>query len=243
MTQFRNRAAAILCLVLLLFSFQGCAGYLGDRLKDASEMVEAGAGLSSGVALNVRLTKIAQAGFGSYTGRWAGLKEGSFAAWDETRMEAGFSPFYLHELYRKSETLVDIHHPRPWEPGFRSYLNDQFLLTDRGFCEVGLTLNFLFFGLDAAVDLAEVADFAVGLFGLDLLDDDAYSKTPEELVAMCQSREATRRWRAVRALRRISGEDFGYTVYTVRGEHTSSQVQVRPLWKIWLEKRQKPSGS
>lgn len=242
MTRIRIRAATVFLPIIMFSVLQGCAGYLQDRLKDASEMVEASAGLSNGMAMNVRLTKLAQAGFGSYTGRWAGLREGLFATWEESRMEAGFSPFYLHEVYRKSKTLVDIRHPRPWEPGFRSYLNDNFLITDRGFFEVGFTANILFFGIDAALDLAEVVDFTAGLFGADLLEDDAYSRTPEELVCRCQSRDAWRRLRAVRALRRISGEDFGYTVFTVPEEHTRDQIQVRRLWKIWLAEQKPVSG-
>ena len=64
----------LLCLLCVL-PYSGCT-YFQDRLKDASEIVEVGVGFSMGLDLNVRATKAVQVGFGSYSGYWAGLKEG-----------------------------------------------------------------------------------------------------------------------------------------------------------------------
>jgi len=56
----------------LTLAAAGCAGSVKDRLKDASEVFEFGVGVSKGVAFNVRATKAAQAGIGSYSGIWGG---------------------------------------------------------------------------------------------------------------------------------------------------------------------------
>jgi len=227
--------------ILILFTC-GCAGYVQDRLKDASEVLEVGLGVSKGFTLNVRATKAAQIGVGSYSGDWAGLREGVLCTWTEERTEFGITPFYYHEVFRKNERLVGIHHPLLWDPGYEAFLNDFFLITDRGFFEVGVTANILFFGVDVAFELAEAADFLTGLAGLDILADDAYSVPPAELVRRLQSRSAWKRYAAVRALRRVAGRDaggdrveFDYVLYTLPDEHTETQVQSRRLWKAWLE--------
>jgi hypothetical protein len=227
---------------ILVVSTCGCAGYLQDRLKDASEIVELGVGYSKGLTLNLRATKLAQVGVGSYSGDWAGLREGCLCTWSEERTEFGLTPFLYHEVFRKSDRLVDIRHPLMWDPGYETFLNDLFLVTDRGFFEVGVTANIVVFGVDAAVELAEVADFLTGLVGIDLLEDDAYDLPPEKLVKRLQSRNAWRRYAAVRALRRVAGRDadgdrvdFGYVLFTVADEHTEAQIQCWRLWKAWLE--------
>ena len=230
-----RRFILILSTCFPILSTCGCAGYFHDRCKDASEILELAVGDSRGFTLNLRATKVLQAGFGSYIGDWAGLREGFLCTWTEERTEFGISPFYYHEVFRKSDRVVNIRHPLLWDPGFETFLNDLFLITDRGFFEVGVTVNLVLFGVDAAVELAEAADFLTGLFGLDILSDDAYSVPAEELVKRLQSRSAWKRVAAARALRRISGRDFGYVLYTLPDEHTEAQVQARRLWKSWLE--------
>jgi hypothetical protein len=237
-----KRSTLLLAIGTLIVMTSGCAGYFQDRLKDASEILELGVGASKGFTLNVRATKAAQVGVGAYSGDWVGLREGSICSWKEERIEFGLTPFYYHEVFRKSERLVDIHHPMMWDPGYETFLNDFFLITDRGFFEVGATLNLIYVGVDVAVELAEAADFLTGLFGLDILDDDAYGVPTEELVKRLQSRSAWKRYAAVRALRRVAGRDadgncieFDYVLYTLPDEHTEAQFQCWRLWKAWLE--------
>jgi len=226
---------SILVVCLLSLSAGGCASYLHDRLKDASEMFECGIGYSMGVTVNLRATKLAQAGVGAHSGEWAGLREGRFATWTEERSEFGFTPFYYHEVFRKSDDLIDIHHPLLWDPGYEQFLNDLFLLTDRGFFEVGLTVNALLVGVDLSFELAEIADFVTGVAGFDLLGDDAFGVPTDTLLKRLQSRNAWKRYAAARALRRATGFDFDYTLHTVRDEHTEDQIQSRRLWKRALE--------
>jgi hypothetical protein len=224
-----------LFLLLLLLLTGGCSGYARDRLKDASEIVEFGVGISRGLCVNARATKVLQAGAGGYSGMWGGLREGVFCSWIEERAEFGVSPLYLHEVFRKSDTLVDIRHPLLLSPGYGEFLNDFRLITDRGFFEIGLTVNAIFIGIDAAVEPAEAVDFLVGIFGWDLLGDDAFSVPVERLITRLQSRNAWTRFAAARALRRVTGRDFGYTLFTVRDEHTEDQIQTRRRWRTWFE--------
>lgn len=223
----------ILLSLLFVLPLCGCS-YFKDRMKDASEVVEVGVGFSMGLGINARATKLVQAGFGSYAGHWAGLREGSLAVWEENRVEMGAFPIYLHEVNRKSDQILDIHHPFAVEVGYDTYMNDLWLITDRGFFEVGVTANVIALGADVAFDCAEFADFVLGWCGVDLLADDCYNRDLEELVKQVQSPYPDKRVAAVRALRRLTGEDFGYTIYTDREEQPSSQVEVWRKWKRWL---------
>ena len=140
-----------LCLAFLsLLALSGCSAYVGDRLKDASEIIDVGLGLSVGLEANARATKMFQLGIGSYSGDWMGLKEGRLALWREERSELGIAPLYFHEVFRTSDTLLDIRHPLILDPGYGPYLNDLGLMTDRGFFEVGGTVNFIVAGMDTA---------------------------------------------------------------------------------------------
>ncbi|MFH1999900.1 MAG: hypothetical protein ABIK28_09475 [Planctomycetota bacterium] len=223
----------LLCFLLIL-PFYGCS-YFKDRLKDASEVVEVGVGFSMGLDFNIRATKIAQAGFGSYSGDWAGLREGQLACWQEERVEMGVFPLYFHELNRTSGTLVNIHHPVSVESGYETYMNDLFLTTDRGIFEVGLTANVIALGVDVAFECAEFADFLLGWCGVDFLNDDCYSRSVEDLVTQVQAWSPEERAAAVRALRRRTGENFGYTTCTSRDEQPADQIQAWRQWKRWLK--------
>lgn len=227
------RHLLLLCLLPCLLS--GCA-YLHDRWKDGTEIVEASVGLSVGVEANLRLTKPFQAGFGSYDGDWIGLKEGRLAYWHETRVEMGLPFYYLHEVYREDGILPGIAHPTFGEAAYTPYMNDLFLLTDRGFFEAGATADLLVAGADLSVDLAEAADFLSGWFGWDLLADDAYTPDLETLVRRAGSMDARRRAAAIRALRRRTGRSFGYEVVTAPEEHTRAQVDAWHAWEAWLKK-------
>lgn len=227
---------SFLLVIIFLSQAMGC-GYVKDRLKDASEMLELAGGISVGMEVNARATKVFQTGFGSYDGDWAGLREGLFASWEEQRVEMGISPFFYHEVFRESDTLLNIQHPLFGDPGFSVYMNDFNLFTDRGFFEVGLTANLIVLGLDVAVEGAEIADFLFGWFGWDLLHDDCYSRTLEELVIQARSVDPYRRAAAVRGLRRRTGFQFGYVINSAPEEHSRDQVEAWRLWRKWLENR------
>lgn len=203
-------------------------------------MFEAAVGLSIGVEVNVRATKVVQVGFGSYSGDWIGLREGRLAYWREGRIEMGLTPFYYHELNRKSDTLVDIRHPRFGEAGYGVYMNDFHIITDRGFFELGITANLVAIGVDLALEGAEVFDFLTGWFGLDVLEDDCFSPSLEELVSQVQSADPRLRFAAVRGLRLRTNRRFGYVVITAKDEHSDEQMDAWRRWKQWLANRESP---
>ncbi len=219
---------------LVLLASTACSGYLEDRLKDAAEMCELSAGISVGLEGNVRATKLLQVGFGSYTGDWFGVTEGRFACWSENRVELGLSPFYFHELFRTGDPLLSISHPFPCDGGYGEYLNDFFLITDRGFFEFGLTANLIAVGVNASFEGAEFVDWLTGWFGHDLLSDDAYSRTLEELLAGMQSPNSRVRAASARAMRLRTGQAHGYIVATPKEEFTEKQIDACRRWERWL---------
>jgi len=206
-----------------------------DRFKDASEILEISAGVSVGVEANIRATKLIQVGFGSYSGDWAGLKEGRCASWCEERIEMGLSPFFFHELKRTSDTLVNIGHPAFGESSHDIYMNDLFLLTDRGFFEFGVTANIIGIGIDIACEGAEVVDFLAGWFGADILHDDAYSRSLEALVSQVNSSDPWKRNAAIRALRIRTDQVFGYEMIDAVDDFPEEQIDVWRMWKLWLK--------
>jgi hypothetical protein len=225
-------AIGLFCLFLL----SGCA-YLKDRGKDALEILELSGGFALGVEANLRVTKPLQVGFGAYSGHWAGLNEGFFTTWKEDRAEMGIPFLYYHEIQRSGENLVGIRHPLPGEPGYEEYLNDMFLINDRGFFEVGATANVVCLGLDVGLETAELFDFLAGICFWDPLKDDCYARDLDALILQVQSHSPDRRAAAARALRRRTGENFDYTITTSRGDHTRDQLDAWRRWKLWREEK------
>ena len=200
-------------------------------------MVDLAMGLSIGVELNARVTKIVQVGLGSYSGDWIGLKEGRLTMWEEERVEMGLLFLYYQELYREGGSLLTIIHPHFDDQGYHPYMNDLYLLTDRGVLEAGLTANLIFIGVDAAIDVSEITDFFLGWVGMDILDDDCYSRSLEELVMQVRSRNARKRAVAVQALRQRTGQNFCYIVVTPEDLHTEEQVDAWRAWDLWLKEQ------
>lgn len=228
-----------LSIVLLFLILSSGCSYLKDRGKDALEIIDLSGGFSMGVEANARVTKPLQLGFGAYSGYWAGLKEGLFTTWEEDRAEMGLPFFYFHEIQRSGDRLVGIRHPLPGEQGYDEYLNDLFLINDRGFFEIGATANLIFFGLNVGLETAELFDFLSGLFTWDPLKDDCYSRELDDLILQVQSHSPDQRAAAVRALRRRTGESFDYVITTSRSDHTRDQIDAWRRWKWWCEEEKR----
>jgi len=226
-----NRRVLVLWWAALL-PFGGCS-YVADRGVDLAQVVDLSVGLSQGIDLNARATKLLQIGFGSYRGAyWAGLKDGLFDAWQEERSELGIGPFYVHEIFRsEGSRLLDIRYPLFGDAGFREHSLDLTHLSDRGLLDVGLTLNAVFFGLDGAFKTAEALDFLCGLFVFDLLQDDAFGPSSKVLSDRLGGDNARVRAAAARALRLRYGERFGYGLYSAPEQMPASQIQAVRRWR------------
>ncbi len=216
----------------------GC-GYAQDRVADALDVVDLSAGLSEGFAVNVRATKLLQIGLGGYRGlAWAGLADGAFGVWQEERSEFGVGPLYTHEVFRwDTSRVLPIRFPLYGDPGFREIPWDLDHLSDRGFWDFGATLNVVFLGFNAAVSPVEFVDWLGGFAGLDLLGDDAYALSPEELARRLRSESAPERAAAIRALRRRFGISFGYPLYGAPGEFPVWQRRAVERWERFLQGR------
>ena len=221
-----------MALLALLLPAGGCS-YMADRGLDLAQTVDLSVGFSEGVDVNARVTKLAQIGFGSYRGSyWLGLKDGLLDVWQEERSELGIGPLYVHEVFRsKGSRLLDIRYPLFGDAGFREHCLDLTHLSDRGLLDVGVTLNAVFFGLDAAVKTTEIVDFVCGLFVFDLLQDDAYTPSEAELSQRLGGESARVRAAAARALRLRFGEQFGYGVYGAPEQMPSFQIQAVQRWR------------
>ncbi len=222
---------------LLLLSC-GCA-YLKDRGLDLAQSVDLSLGFSEGVDVNLRATKVLQLGVGSYHAPlWFGLKDGLLDGWQEERSEIGIGPLYLHEVFRhEGSRLLDIRHPLFGDPGFREHSNDLTHLTDRGWLDVGGTLNLIFLGIDVSFRTAEFVDFLGGIADFDLLDDDVYAPGDSALEDRILSSDARIRAAAARALRLRYGETFGFRIWTAPDEMPAEQITAVRRWREFLTTR------
>lgn len=232
-----HRPLPKLALLAALAALAPACAYVKDRGLDLAQVADFSLGLSEGMDANLRVTKVAQVGVGSYRGiYWVGLKDGLVDVWEEERTELGFGPLYVHEVFRsRGCNLADIEHPLFGDPGFREHSFDLTHLTDRGWLDVGATLNLVFFGGDAAFKTAEAADFLTGVLGYDLLEDDVFVPAKDALVRRISGEDARVRAAAARALELRYGEDFDYALYTVPGQMPPQQIQAVRRWREYLE--------
>ncbi|MEW6745932.1 MAG: hypothetical protein AB1486_24595 [Planctomycetota bacterium] len=216
----------------------GCTSvpYLADLGKDATEVVNASVGFSQGVAFEARATRLLQVGIGSSWGEWAGLKEGWLDTWTEERSELGISLLYMHELHREGASfLPSIHTPLYGEPGYSAFPLEVTHQVDRGWLSFGVRVNLLFLGVDLSVEPAELGDLVLGIFGIDLLEDDAWSPPVETLLARLESDDPVTRSRAVAALRHRTGRSMGYVINTAKDERLPEQHRAALYWRDWWE--------
>lgn len=206
--------------LLCAAAFAGCGSFGKDRALDFAQSFEFGAGWSEGLEVNLRATKVAQAGIGAYRGiYWAGLKDGVFDVWMEERSELGIGPLYIHEVFRSdTHDLLGIQHPLFGDPGFREHSWDVKHLTDRDWFDFGATVNVALVGFNVAFKGAEFADFMGGWFGYDMLEDDVHTRETHDLLNQVGADDARVRAAAARAILLREGDDFGYAIYTAPRE-------------------------
>ena len=123
--------------------------YPVNRILDIFDIFRMNIGFGPGYGINIRATKVLQAGLESYSTLRVGLGK-----------ESGiWSPRY-GIVYTESE---------PFTAGVSlAYMGGR----QRGMMEVGTTVHLGFVGADAAIDLAEIADFLLGFAMIDFKEDD-----------------------------------------------------------------------
>ena len=143
--------------------------WLADRGRDLVDVASLRVALGPGLLVHARATPWIAAGWGMlgrseawaggfemkvYRVGWSGRTGG---VWTERRAEMGLSSFYYCEA----------------EPTVLAGTIDVFPPEDRRTFDIGAELHLALVGAAAEVRPDEALDFVLGLFGVDLLDDDA----------------------------------------------------------------------
>ncbi|MCK6474647.1 MAG: hypothetical protein L6R28_23250 [Planctomycetes bacterium] len=143
--------------------------YFLHRFFDLMDIIDFSLGAGPGFLVNVRATKLAQFG-GGYSKSWrVGMRGRSVGFWKEKRTEAGISLLYYQKMERERIT--------GWVESIRAeemdldtaevYGGDK----DRSFTGVGFTVHAGIL-VDVNVRPMQAADFVLGLFTIDVLEDD-----------------------------------------------------------------------
>lgn len=143
--------------------------YFLSRWYDLIDIVDFSIGAGPGFLVHGRATKIAQFGFGYSDACRVGFRGRSAGMWREKRLEAGVSLLYYQKVSRERVS--------GWVENFRSDVMDLDTAAvyqnnnDRSFLGIGATVHILLL-VDVNVRPAQAADFVLGWFGIDVLDDD-----------------------------------------------------------------------
>lgn len=117
--------------------------YVPNRALDFLDIFRANVGFGCGFGVNVRATELAEIGFGQYQTTRFGMKGRVLPVYEENIDEAGVALLgYVNGCLQRDPT------------------------------EVGADLHLGIIGAQAAVSLAEAADFITGLVLIDLQGDD-----------------------------------------------------------------------
>lgn len=153
------------------------ARYFEDRFLDFWDMFGLKFHMGTGLLVNARATKFAQAGLGFIDGDKFGFKGRELGYWYEWRGEVGVSVFYINTA--KKDPIVGnkflFEAARQAETEEVSDI-DIFRDDDRDRWDVGVTVHALFIGIDFEIRTKEVFDFLLGLFTLDMVKDDTKNR-------------------------------------------------------------------
>jgi len=151
--------------------------YFGDRLLDALDCFILNVSTGPGFIINVRATKLGQAGIGMAKINRLGFVGRRFGRWAENRTEIGISLLYFSNSQLKP--LVYNRFLYDWCVNCRvDEVTDIDMLrnNDRDFFDVAVTVHVLFAGFELGFRLREFADFLLGLFTVDFQGDDKINR-------------------------------------------------------------------
>ncbi len=195
---FRRMVPAALLAGLMLLSprasqadvmdaVNGVATYCKDRVYDTLDLVRLRVGFprdGKAIGAKARVTSLAQLGFVTFDGKYAGLEKRGLGIVDERRREAGVSVFY--GSYNEMEPVIGNSFLRAnddwsltqdrrilrnlphWDDGRQRHLS------------VGAEVAIPIFAIDAGVYPEEALDLALGFLTIDIFSDDTLrgSKVP-----------------------------------------------------------------
>jgi hypothetical protein len=145
------------------------ARYFQYRWHDLLDIIDFSVGAGPGFLVNVHATKACQA-IGGYSDSWrVGMRGRSYGIWRETRKEVGISLLYYQKVNR-DVIRGTIENQRSDEMDLDTvdtFGGDK----DRSFLGLGGTVH-LGVLVDANIRPAQLADFILGWFTVDILEDD-----------------------------------------------------------------------
>ncbi|MEI6234571.1 MAG: hypothetical protein WCT04_16070 [Planctomycetota bacterium] len=148
---------------------QQTSHYFLSRWYDLIDIVDFSFGAGPGFLINAHATKFVQVGFGYSDAYRIGFRGRSAGVWREKRLEAGVSILYYQKVKRERIT--------GWVEDFRADKMDLDTATvyannnDRAYSGIGATIHALIL-VDVNIRPMQAADFILGWFGVDILDDD-----------------------------------------------------------------------
>ncbi|NUN47750.1 MAG: hypothetical protein HUU15_02840 [Candidatus Brocadiae bacterium] len=172
------RRAGTTSLLLGACLLAGC-GWLGDRARDAADIVHVDAGVGPQIGATVRLTHLLQAGACAEGLRWNRSAEDAWLdaahlSWNGR--QAGIHKRIGWEAGVGPESIGPRWYVRRWSAEYEEEYREQKRTAD----EIGFSIHVLFVGVEAGVRPAEFVDFLLGWFGLDILRDDRQRESIED---------------------------------------------------------------
>jgi hypothetical protein len=184
----------------------GCQGYLNRRSLDLADIPSAKLCLGLGLVVAARATQAVQVGVGftsaahggmmTWRGGTIGRREVTYSP---TSLECGVAPvFYWRTAYDVHKRVVaqerfvvpGLIYVSKWDPLLIEPNEEKWHLAlfdrkdvdtayDRRLYDVGVSLHLFLFGFECDVDLFEIADFLLGIVGIDIAQDDVDATASE----------------------------------------------------------------
>ena len=126
--------------------------YVPNRLLDVADIARARIRVGPGVALNAHVTKVVQAGLGSYMSLYAGLP-------GPRQQRSPRLPIGVEAYSGGALSVAEASFETGYEPEYSP-------------TEVGAGIHFILLGIDVGVDPLEIIDLVTGIVGVDIGKDD-----------------------------------------------------------------------
>ncbi len=185
---FTLRPLRVLVLLVLLTSSAGCqssiGNYFANRGNDLRDIAGVAVSVGPGFGVAVRATAVLQVEASYYYSYKLGTWRRGAGLWKHVEKAGGLSPiFWVRNVERESifgdlddvdDGLIIAPWPDSHFSGFMSprQWQEMSFSAEQGFWDIGASLHLLVAGVHAYVNPAELLDFLLGVFGIDLMGDD-----------------------------------------------------------------------
>jgi len=161
--------------------------YFADRGHDFLDMFGLQIGGGTTLFARIRITKLAMLGAGFFRGKYFGLHGRAAGYWREKRLEGGALVLYEIQYERtdqhgnafvNDEAALPTNSARANPKGWMPLTKSTWELADDDYhwADVGLGAGLLAVAADAHVSPFQMVDFVLGIFCIDIADDDARNR-------------------------------------------------------------------